>query len=445
MRRQVLGGARRFLSSRRKPERFSSLASALRVFYAQNEHFLVPYTFQVPSDEAPQSVDFQWPEETRGLNLGREIRKFVDISRANDSPEMLAVRRQLDAVGFPEIRDWKRFQWEQVSLSALKRFKELQGDLLVPRKFVVPEGDRQWPRATWGLKLGSHVNFLRQKRHKLMQDQVRDLDDIGFVWVVAGYLWGELFMPALRRYRELYGHCEVPQSFVVGEDGGDERNEPDKWLERLKAYRLGAMVNRIRAVSAFTEYVDRDRKELDELGFHLYSNDHKWQETILPAFEMYHRVYGNCNIDTVFIVPEKEPWPQSTWGMRLGFIAQNIRNRGDFFRQIAQDFDKLEGIGFVWDVSEAKWECVVIPALTTYVHVHGNANVPADFAVPSADPWPEASHGLKLGQLANNSVRRKWFAACIETDRVKLEALGFFWSEMPGDEDDRYDLSITSE
>ncbi|GMF17183.1 unnamed protein product [Phytophthora lilii] len=440
MRRQMVASARRFLSSRRHPEPFLSLVTALRVFHEQNGHFLVPYTFQVPSDDPQNAVKCPWPEETRGLNLGREIRKFVSVSSANSPSNLQEVRRQLDAVGFPEIRDWKRFQWQQVSIAALKCYKEMEGDLLVPRKFVVPEGDLKWPKPTWGLKLGSHVNFLRQNREELMKYQVQDLDEIGFIWVVADYNWDVLFMPALKRYRELHGHCDVPQNFVVGK--GDQQKEgEEEWGEVLQGYRLGPMVNRIRSGSALSEYVERDRKELEKLGFYLNSNDQKWQETILPAFKTYHRVYGNCNINTQFIVPDEEPWPESTWGIRLGFIAQNIRNRGDFFRQVARDYEKLEEIGFVWNVSAAKWENGVLPALETYVQEYGNARIPADFVVPSEAPWPEVAYELKLGELSTNPVRRKRFADFIEIDRMQLEALGFFWSAVPSDDDDDDDGS----
>ncbi|KAF4144103.1 Helicase associated domain-containing protein [Phytophthora infestans] len=425
IRRHMLIGARRFLSSRHKPERFSLLATALRVFHEQNGHFLVPYTFQVPQKESQSSDNNPWPQETHGLNLGREIRKFVDVSNPKISPELHNIRRQLDTVGFPQIRDWKRFQWEQKSLSALKTFKQIQGDLLVPRKFVVPEEDRQWPKPTWGLKLGSHVNFLRQTREKLTTYQVQDLDDIGFVWVVADYNWDVLFMPALRRYRQLYGHSDIPQNFVIREEKNNE------WPKELQGYRLGSMVNRTRTASGYVEFVERDREELEQLSFYLNSNDQKWQENILPAFEMYHRVYRNCNINTHFIVPEEEPWPQSMWGMRLGFIARNIRNRGDFFLQVARDYEKLKSIGFVWNVFAAKWQYAVLPALHTYVRVYGDANVPGDFVVPPEDPWPEESHGLKLGELAASPMRRKNFADFIEIDRMQLEALGFFWSALP--------------
>ncbi|CAI5714369.1 unnamed protein product [Peronospora farinosa] len=423
----MLVSSRRFLSSRRNFERFALLASALEAYYKQNDHFLVPSSFQVPHIESLNPSDLSWPEQTHGLNLGREIRHFVVISSIKNPSELQKIRDQLDAIGFPSIRDWKRFQWEQMSLAALIKYKEIEGDLLVPRKFVVPKEDEQWPRPTWGLKLGSHVNYIRQKRDRLIKYQIQNLDDIGFVWVVAHYNWDMVFMPALRRYREIYGHCDIPQNFVVSEDvkGGLE-----KWPKELRGYRLGATVNRIRAISAYAEYVERDKIELEELGFYLNSHDHKWTETILPALKTYHCLYGACNIDTLFSVPKEKPWPLSAWGLRLGFIAQNIRNRGDFFLQVAQDYDKLKEIGFVWNTAASKWETVVMPALKTYVLEYGNTRIPAHFVVPCKDPWPKESHGLKLGELATIAARQEQFTDFIAIDRMQLEALGFFWTPL---------------
>ncbi|CAH0480044.1 unnamed protein product [Peronospora belbahrii] len=366
------------------------------------------------------------------MNLGREIRRFIDQSSAKSSRKLENVRRQLDAIGFPQICDWKRYQWKELLLAALIQYKKIKGDLLVPGKFVVPEGDDQWPRSTWGLKLGSHVNFLRYKRDSLIKYKIKDLDDIGFVWVVADYNWDMLVMPALRHYQEIYGHCNVPQNFVVGE--GDENGSSDRWPQELIGYRLGATVNRIRAGSAYAAHVNCDRKKLRALGFYHHSRDHTWAKTILPAFETYHRIYGNCNIDTLFIVPEDEPWPPSTWGMRLGFIARNIRNRGDYFLQVAKDVEKLKKIGFVWNVVATKWENAVMPALNTYVHKYGNSEIPANFVVPCENPWPTPSHGLKLGELATSVSQRKQFIDFIEIDRIQLEALGFFWSPLGLDE-----------
>lgn len=228
-----------------------------------------------------------------------------------------------------------------MTLSALKTYRKIEGDLCVPRKFSVPEGDQRWPKATWRLRLGFCVNGLRKKREKLTASQVQDLDNIEFVWVTSDYKWNVLFMPALRRFRQLYGHAKVPQKFEIRAD------ENSKWPKRLIGYQLGKEVNKIRASSIFAKYVKRDRKELEELGFYLYSSDDRWQNDILPAFETYFRVYGNCCINKLFVVPEEKPWPRSVWGMKLGFIAKNIRNRGDFFLQVARDYEKLEEIKFV--------------------------------------------------------------------------------------------------
>ncbi|RLN98224.1 hypothetical protein BBJ28_00000026 [Nothophytophthora sp. Chile5] len=444
---------RRFLSTGRGKD-YAALATAMRVFHEQHQHFVVPYGFQVPesaSSTAGDKTPTPWPEETRGMKLGIEIRNFVRAFAAKAKPQQTLGREQLTAVGFPEVADWKQFQWEQVELPALRTFQELEGNLLVSRKFVVPEGDPRWPRPTWGFRLGSHVNALRSASEKLPAYQIEDLDTIGFIWVVSDYTWDNMFMPALRRYRDLYGHAEIPQSFIVpakrvenspipSKEGEDTvANDPSMWPENVHGYRLGSMVNRIRALSGYGEYVMRDALELEELGFSLNSYDQQWTDKILPALEKFSRIHGHCDIDVYFIVPEKAPWPQDMWGIRLGFIAQNIRCRGDYYQQVARDQNRLEELGFVWNVSESKWRKRVMPALAMFVQLHGNADIPPKFVVPSMEPWPEASWRLKLGELASNIERRRKLADYISIDRMQLEALGFFWSSVPGDEDDDED------
>ncbi|KAL7684255.1 putative helicase-associated [Plasmopara halstedii] len=422
MQRQMLFRSRRFVSSKRTSNCFALLPTSLQVFYELNGHFLVPYNFQVPQSEYLNSTHNPWPKETRGLNLGRILRNFVHASNTERSMKIQSVRMKLDGIGFPKLRDWNQFQWEEVTLPALKTYKQIIGNLSVPRKFIVPERDQQWPNATWGLKLGAHVNTLRQSREKLTVQQVQDLADIGFIWTVADYKWNDLFMPALQHYRKLYGHSQVPQHFVV------EADKESKWPTHLIGYRLGKVINSIRSSLALTDYVRQNRIELEKMGFYLRSTDHRWQKVILPAFQTYYQVYRNCNVKRDFVVPEKEPWPLSVRGINLGMIAQNIRYRGDYFLQVARDYETLEKIGFVWSAAAFKWQYVVLPALNTYVHLFGNAHVPTDFVVPSNNQWPERSHGFKLGAFVTCPKRRERFTDYIEIDRLHLEELGFFWS-----------------
>jgi hypothetical protein len=43
----------------------------------------------------------------------------------------------------------------------LKTYKELYGDLRVPKAFIVPKDDSTWPEGLWNLKLGNIVSNIR--------------------------------------------------------------------------------------------------------------------------------------------------------------------------------------------------------------------------------------------------------------------------------------------
>ncbi|KAK1937115.1 hypothetical protein P3T76_009893 [Phytophthora citrophthora] len=115
------------------------------------------------------------------------------------------------------------------------------------------------------------------------------------------------------------------------------------------------------------------------------------------------------------------------WRMRLGFIAQNMRYRGNYFNQFLQDYEKIEEIGFVCNAVAAKWKNRFLPALETYVCVHGDANFPDDYVVPSEDLWPQKTYGLQLGKFVANEKQQSCFAEFIAIDRAQLQELGFLW------------------
>ena len=66
----------------------------------------------------------------------------------------------LDAMGF--VWDGRERRWEDI-LSALAQYKQLHGDLLVPRAFVVP-AMAPWAREAWGMKLGNVVSDDQSKK-----------------------------------------------------------------------------------------------------------------------------------------------------------------------------------------------------------------------------------------------------------------------------------------
>jgi hypothetical protein len=100
-----------------------------------------------------------WPEEFWGLRLG----KVVDNIRTGNTHK--DKKKELEAAGFDfgkQAVGGVGTGWEVVK-AALLAYKGLEGDRLVPKRFVVPHDDPKWPESTWGVKLGRIVKDIRGK------------------------------------------------------------------------------------------------------------------------------------------------------------------------------------------------------------------------------------------------------------------------------------------
>lgn len=135
----------------------------------------IPNNFVVPDCDP-------WPENARGLPLGRKLASIRSKSFLAANP---GAKEKLKAVGFQldgkVAANDARFQ---LVYDALKRYKEIFNDLLVPQPFVVPEKTKEWPEQTWGLRLGARVNAIRSQGTFVNSNPERKqlLDDLGFVW-----------------------------------------------------------------------------------------------------------------------------------------------------------------------------------------------------------------------------------------------------------------------
>lgn len=413
------------------------LAEALRVFHARERHFAVPFRFVVPSSSsssrhqlhphqsagAAEDQPVEWPRELYGFPLGVRVHRLVRAlasgkgAAASSSTKKLVA--QLVGMGFPLAR-WRDYWFAHVYLRALETYRQLEGDLFVPQKFVVPMDDPKWPRATRGVALGLHVAKLRKQRDDLPRDQIDALDAIGFVWSVRDAKWTEYFLPGLRRFREIHGHADVPLAFAVPED------DP-RWPRRLAGYLLGRHVYMVRS-GKYAPQAAASREELQQLGFSMSVSEKAWQESIFPALEVFAREFGHCDVHQEFVVPSHAPWPSKAWGLKLGQTVKGIR-QGAYEPQVRASRAELEALGFVWNARhrlEKTVRTVVLPALETYARVHGDLLVSTDFVVPDSDEtWPTRTRGFRLGHWISR-VR----AGQIELPRhvrEELDAAGFIW------------------
>jgi hypothetical protein len=207
----------------------------------------VPNRFVVPS-EAP------WPEEACGMKLGHRVNDIRSHEiYVKDHPER---RAELDALGF--VWDDLERRWEEVR-AALLAYQEVNGDLEVPFRFVVPS-EAPWSEEVWGMKLGSRVDTIRSKEIFVKDHPERraELDALGFVWDTRERRWEEVHA-ALLAYHEVHGDLQVHWKFVVPSEA--------PWSEEAWGMKLGMRVNQIRSREDYVKHHPARRAALGVLGF----------------------------------------------------------------------------------------------------------------------------------------------------------------------------------
>lgn len=398
-----------------KSERDREFLTALQVFYRLEGHFTVPFDYVVPSFASDNNMATSlWPQETWGLDLGNRLRLFT---RGRCSPYKCAL---LQTIGFP-FNDWKSYVWEMQIIPSLRVFQEQEGHLFVRQSFQVPVGDTKWPRAAWGVKLGSQCQLLRRDADDgLTAQRKQELDAMGFIWSDAQWKWKMQFLKAMKHYRQLYGHSEVHHSFRV------PLSDPE-WPSGSWGYRLGQNVAKIKASLEEQNITPRAMADLRQVGFfHERQSLQVWQQTLLPSFTLYPQVYHQACIPRDFIVPSETPWPESAWGMRLGYIVATINSHRMFYTEMQHDKPHLQALGYTWEVLFGKWAKEFVPALRYYKAQYGHCDVPSWYVVPSSDTlWPTDLRGYALGKHVVH-VRRKGRTHSDVADVVTdLDTLGF--------------------
>ena len=133
----------------------------------------VPLQFVVPNSDP-------WPENTRGMPLGRRFSKLDFIIEGD--PE---AKKKLSDIGYQpqQAMSVNDIRFQNV-YTALRRYREIYGDLAVPQPFEVPDQSPDWPESTWRLRLGARVNAIRSQGTFVKNDpeRRRKLDELGFEW-----------------------------------------------------------------------------------------------------------------------------------------------------------------------------------------------------------------------------------------------------------------------
>ena len=279
-----------------------------------------------------------------------------------------------------------------------KRYYELHGDLLVPMKYVTPEGYR----------LGQWIYCMRRRYHgaprtaPLYGDEIARLERIGMVWRLRKRPdWDDWLDMAAAYYRE-HGDLLVPPRYVT--PGG---------------YHLGPWINSMRQKYKGNDdgppLTDRQIHALEAYGMVWEVNDCPQWEGWLALAARYREEHGDL------LVPEgcrPDGHHLDEWicGLRVKY------RKGLLSEEQIGDLDRL---GMVWEPGRTHpWE-EYREAAARYAEQYGDLLVPAGYVTPE---------GLTLGKWISmqrslhNHPGRYAGKKPLSGERVRsLEALGMVW------------------
>jgi Helicase associated domain len=292
---------------------------------------------------------------------GYALGNWVSTQRKNKGALSPERTRRLSEIGFI----WRPFDnsWEE-GFAALTAFKGREGHCRVPRGFKSEDG----------YVLGNWVSTQRRNRQAtvraLSDDQIRRLDEIGFIWNPMEGDWEEGFA-ALMAFNAREGHCHVPRFHTEGK------------------FNLGHWV-RFQRKTRNTMPAGR-RRRLDEIGLIWQPMEGDWEEgfAALMAFSAHE---GHCRV----------PRFHTEGKFNLGHWVKFQRANRD--RMPAERKRRLDDIGFAWAILESQWE-EGFAALTSFRAREGHCRISALYK----------EGDFKLGQWVGVQRRNSVYSAGIET------------------------------
>lgn len=199
------------------------------------------------------------------------------------------------------------------------------------------------------------------------------VERLGFSWDIGfGYL---------QKFYNSEGNCLVPAKYSDGDFN------LGNWVQtqRNNLYRISS----------------EKKSKLDSIHFIWNARDHKWDEGFASLLAFKNRE-GHCLI----------PKEHLESGFHLGQWASFQRVSREVLSEVRRI--KLDSLGFVWDVREAKWEEGFL-RLIQFKEYHGHCSVPKDKKL--AD--------FNLGNWVDE--QRNSIAIMSDNRKARLNEIGFIW------------------
>ena len=283
--------------------------------------------------------------------------------------------------------------WD-IMFDKAKEYREFYGDLLVPAKYITPDG----------YALGNWLNAQRKcyfgkGSRKLTQTEINKLESIGIVWESRlDNLWEQYFTEAEKYFRK-YGDLKISADYIC-ENG----MKLGVWIQRMRSAKSD---ERLGVLSP------EKQKKLEGIGMVWSAVSAQWEENFREA-EKYYNLHGNLDIPSKFVTES---------GVKLGNWIVSLRQkktgtgRGNPLSdaQIA----RLNRIGMIWDTEKYRFD-VGLEHAKKYFNENGNLKVPSTYVCEY--------DGYTLG-LWINLKRRQYKKHSLSNENIRgLEEIGMVWS-----------------
>ena len=188
--------------------------------------------------------------------------------------------------------------------------------------FVEREGHSSVPQrhSEGGFSLGSWVNSQRNNKPKLSFEQIQALDELQFVWDARNASWNTGF-ESLRHFFLREGHSNPRADHIEGDF------KLERWVSKQRSRK--------------TALSSKQFEKLKQLDFIWDARDTAWS-LMFNYLREYHKENGHFLVPVLYEVD----------GAKLGTWVQNRRK--EITKISPERKQRLDEIGFIWDVSKGK-------------------------------------------------------------------------------------------
>ena len=213
--------------------------------------------------------------------------------------------------------------WQR-GLESAQKYHETHGNLMVPGKYIDPEG---YPLGQWIIKT-------RQQRlnDRLKEERITQLDEIGMVWSVFDVKWEKAYALAVAYY-EQNGNLNMPRSYVTA-----------------TGEKLGCWVANQQWAYQKEKLSDDQIMRLERIGMYWGNrNDRQWNEGYQEA-KRYFEAHGDLKVPVDYV---------STGGYALGkWVKRQRYTRHNPEKSCAvlteERIARLDAIGMRWEKNNPK-------------------------------------------------------------------------------------------